>query len=352
MRTPGKRFFAWFIALALIMACVPSVATPVPPLDPNAIKTYIVQTADSASMQTQAAIPPTLTPTATLRSTFTPEPTFTNVPVINFPTATPIQRLQYFRVKHDNQLARYDYKSRTASNNWNGINNFTPETVPLFVAPREGSGTFRTIVNGSWETYIDALNNYDPKKLRYLKADNTALFNQTGFPKLESLTMGGNVITIVEIQGDMGRVNTLDYGSPGALKNVNYETRPDVIHKFVVVGWNKQTKSTYWLNTPQGAIYWPLVASRDVWIPLERIEPFPSLPRMVTANTTQEIRKNPSRDGAETGFELKEGEFVRIVDYFPSGSDVWGRTVNGGWIALLLSWKYLTDWRMDTLPPP
>ena len=352
MTSPARKFLIWGMALVLIMACVPSAVTPVPPLDPNAINTMIVQTAEAASANTQEAIPPTPTFTPTLRSTFTPESTFTNVPTIVFPTVTPIQRLQYFRVKHDNQLAIYDYKSRTAAKDWHGIDKFTPEVVPLFVGPTSTVGTNRTIVDGNWEIYIDALNNNDRKKLRYLKLDNSGLFNSTGFPKLESLTMGGNVITIAELQGEWGRVNTINYTNPGTLKDVNYVTRPDLVHKFVVVGWKNDTKTTYWLNTPQGAIYWPLVSNRDVWIQLERIEPFPSLPRVVTANTTQEIKRSPSKDGAETGVELAEGEFIRIVDYYPSGPDVWARTANGRWIALLLDRKYLTDWKMDTVPPP
>lgn len=352
MTGTARKIFLWGMALVLVMACVPSAITPVPPLDPNAINTIIVQTADAASVNTQAAIPPTLTATATLRSTFTPESTFTNIPSIIFPTGTPIQVRQYFRVKHDSQLARYNYQSRTAAKDWQGFDEYTPETVPLFVAPSETSGTHRTIVDGSWEIYIDALNGNDRKKIRYLKLDNSGLFNDVGFPKLESLTMGGNVITLIEIQGNMGRVNTIDYRNPGTLKEVNYVTRPDLVHKFVVVAWNKKNKTTYWVNTPQGAIYWPLVSSADLWIPLERIEPFPSLPLMVTANTTQVIRKFPSKDGDETGLELTAGEFIRIVDYYPSGPDVWGRTVNGSWIALLLNRAYLTDWQMETVPPP
>lgn len=351
MMSSAKKIFFLCMAFVLIMACAPSVAAPVPPLDPNAINTYIVQTADAAVARTQEAIPPTLTFTPTLRSTATAEPTFTNVPGIIFPTSTPIQRKQYFRVKHDNQLAEYNYKSRTAEN-WTGFDNFTPEVVPLFVGPNTTYGTNRTIVDGSWEIYIDALNDNDRKKLRYLKLDNSGLFNGTGFPKLESLTMGGNVITLAELQGGMGRVNTIDYKSPGALKDVNYITRPDLVHKFVVVAWNKKAKTTYWVNTPQGSIYWPLVSSEDVWISLDRIEPFPNLPRVVTANTTQEIRRTPSKDGTKTGTELAEGEFIRIVEYYPSGPDVWGRVSSGGWIALLLNRQFLTDWTMETVPPP
>lgn len=352
MTITGKKFILWSMALVLILACAPSMVTPVPPLDPNAINTSIVQTAEAASIRTQEAIPPTATITSTPRSTFTPEPTYTTVPVIVFPTLTPVQRVGYFRVKHDSQLAIYDYKSRTAAKDWIGVDLFTPEVVPLFIQPALAIGTHRTIVNGTWEVYIDALNGNNKQKLRYLKADNTALFNSAGFPKLESLTMGGNVITLLEIQGGWGRVNTINYTNPGALKEVNYATRPDLVHKFVVVAWKKDTKTTYWVNPPVGELYWPLVASRDVWIQMERLEPFPTLPMVVTAKTTQKIRESPGLDGEETGSEFSEGESGRIVEYHPAGSNVWGRLSGGGWIALLLHWKYPTDWSMATLPPP
>lgn len=352
MTNPGKKVFLWFITFILVMACAPSMVTPVAPLDPNAINTFVVQTAVAASTQTQKAVRPTPTTTSTPRSTFTPEPTFTTVPTIDFPTTTPVQRIQYFRIKHDSQIALYNYKSRTAADDWSGVNLFTPETVPLFVLPQTGSGTHRTKVDGSWETFINVLNGNDEKKLRYLKANDTALFNTSGFPDLESLTMGGNVITLAEIKNGWGRVTTIDYKGPGALKNIDYVTRPDLVHKFVVVGYKRSTKTTYWLNPPHGDIYWPLVSSRAVWISLERLEPFPILPMEVTAKSSQPILKEPALKAEDTGYEFSEGETGRIVEYYPSGSYVWGRLSGGGWIALLINWKYPTTWSMATLPPP
>lgn len=352
MRSPGQKYFLWFITFILVLACVPSMVTPVAPLDPNAINTYIAQTAESAATQTQAAIPPTTTATSTPRNTFTPEPTSTTVPTVIFPTGTPIQRIEYFRVKHDSQIAKYDYKSRTAARDWGGVNLFTPETVPLFVLPQEGTGTHRTVLNGRWETFINNLNGNDAKKMRYLKANDTALFNTSGFPNLESLTMGGNIVTLVEIKNGWGRVNTFDYKSPGDLKDVNYVTRPDLIHKFVVVGYNRSTKTTYWLDPPHGSIFWPLVSDRAVWISMDRLESFPILPMEVTAKKTQVIKKEPTTDAEETGSDFLKGKTWSIVEYYPSGGNVWGRLSGGGWIALVLHWEYLTTWSMATLPPP
>lgn len=69
--------------LALAMACLPASGSPIPTLDPGAINTIIVQTAEAASTQTAAVAPPSPTPTGTFRPTGTatvsPSPTITFV---------------------------------------------------------------------------------------------------------------------------------------------------------------------------------------------------------------------------------------------------------------------------------
>jgi len=251
----------------------------------------------------------------------------------------------------------YNYKSRTNDENSKDMLNQTPEVVPLFVLPKLTSGTARTRMEGRWEAFMDALNNYDQADLGYLKGTTTALFNTAGFPQLQSLTMGGNIVTLEEIQGSWGRVRTLDYGSPPSAAEVNYVTRPDVIHKFVVVGWKKSTKTTVIVYPPRGDLYWPLVTNRPVWIQMERLERFPGPPFIVTAKRDLFIQPQPGPNIEESRFKVKEGEAVKIIAYYPSGSNVWGRTQTGGWIPLL--WytvngapKYYTTWQMETLPPP
>ena len=113
MLSHRKKLLLWITTFTLIMACVPSVATPLPvvPLDPNAINTFIVQTSEAASTQTALAVPiftSTATFTVTPPSSFTPESTFTAVGVIIFPTSTPFEEKQYYRVKHDSQLAYHN----------------------------------------------------------------------------------------------------------------------------------------------------------------------------------------------------------------------------------------------------
>jgi hypothetical protein len=349
-----QRILICFAALALILACVPATPIPAPTLSSNDINVLIKWTADAASLQTLTAVPTfTSTPTitATPRNTSTPEPTATPISTFIFPTPSPIQRIQYFRVKHDSQLADYSFKARSAE--WTRTH--TPETVPLFAAPNLSAGTHRTPLVGSWDNYMRALNNFDEGKLNYLKSPISGLFNGAGFPQLESLTMGGNVITLDRIQGDWGQVHTQSYGSVGSAETENYKTRPDLVHKFVVVVWNRKTKSTYWTNPPRGSIYWPFVSRNTVWIPMERIEPFPILPMEVTVAVDQDVRVEPGKDSETTGRQIHKGETVTIVEYYPSGSEVWGRIYGSKWIALFMYQKtgptYFTSWSMATLPP-
>jgi hypothetical protein len=354
MRSHTKKILFGFITFALIMACVPGMATSVPisTLDAYAINTYIVQTANVAAMRTASV--PTLTATATLRSTFTPIPTYTLVGTLIPPSPLPIGKTQYYRVKHDTQLAKYNHQSRTVDPGWPESlwGSQTPEIVRLTLGQSLTSGTTRTIVDGTWSQYIDMLNDYNKKKINYVKADNTALFNGSGFPQLESLTMGGNVITLDEIQGDWGRVHTIDYSNPGPLKEVNYITRPDLVHKFVIIGWSRRTKSSYLSSTPQGDLYWPLVTAKPVWIPLEYLEPFPILPMEVTATKTQPIRQQPSLDSPHIRFDFTEGKTGTVIEYHPAGSDVWGQLNDGNWILLMRQGQFLTTWSMATYPPP
>lgn len=361
MRNTFKRSLLGLLIVALAAGCVPTLATPVPPLDMNAVSTAIAQTANAASAQTAQAIAlqATATSTTTPYPTFTPEATYTPVDVIIFPTVTPAQDVQYYRFKHDNQLAYYNFRSRTADNAWPiekwGLQ--TPEMVELWVNPAFGSGTHRTKLDSFWGNYLELLNGFNPRKLHYVKANDTALFDGAGFPQLESVSMGGNIITLDEIKNGWGRVHTFDFNNPGSLDDVNYLTRPDLVHKFILVGWDKKTRTTYFADPPPpyGDMYWPLVSTRAVWVSMDFLEPFPILPMTVKGVVEQEIKLKPEVDADSTGETLGVGESIRIMEYYPSGSDVWARVAGGGWIALLLHPKavitYMTDWRMQTRPP-
>lgn len=91
MTTKKSNFVLWISALMLILACVPSVGTSIPTVDPNLINDFIMQTANAAATRTAAALPtstPTSTVTPTPRNTSTPSPTVTVTFVFRLSTAT------------------------------------------------------------------------------------------------------------------------------------------------------------------------------------------------------------------------------------------------------------------------
>ena len=93
VRTRKTTVLLWVTALALIVACMPAIATPgVPTVDAEAVGTFIVQTVNAAGTRTAAAMPSaTLTPSVTpTRNTETPSPTPTATFIFVLPTFTPI----------------------------------------------------------------------------------------------------------------------------------------------------------------------------------------------------------------------------------------------------------------------
>jgi hypothetical protein len=129
-------------------------------------------------------------------------------------------------------------------------------------------------------------------------------------------------------------------------------TRPDLVHKFVVTGWKRTTRTTILTRPPKGDIYWPLVAKRTLWIEMSMLEAFPILPMEVTTNKDVYIQNKPGPTIEQTKSQLLKGKSATIIEYYPSGSDVWGRLSTGSWIPLLYRQQFFTTWTMATKPPP
>lgn len=92
MATRKLSYLMWSSALALILACVPTIGAPAPTVDPNELQVWIAQTANAAATQTVAAMPTstsTSIPTVTPENTFTPSPTSTATVI--FVLSTPTQ---------------------------------------------------------------------------------------------------------------------------------------------------------------------------------------------------------------------------------------------------------------------
>lgn len=92
-RTHKTTLMMWSTALVLVMACVPTLATPsVPTVNANAVGTFIALTVNAAGSQTAAAMPSsTLTPSVTpTQNTATASPTITPTVIFILSTPTPI----------------------------------------------------------------------------------------------------------------------------------------------------------------------------------------------------------------------------------------------------------------------
>lgn len=182
----------------------------------------------------------------------------------------PPPSVQYYRIRHDNP-------SRTSAPNWHGVGTQTPEVFPCMLEPNASSGTFRTHVV-DFESFFRGLQTGDSiasaeQKYNYLTADNTALFNTFGWDKYESIVMGGNVVTLDEIQGNWGRIHTLKASDPvPSASVVDFDSVPWLVHKFTVVSYAQNY--THWVNTPKGVIYYPLITNDGgMWIEMSKLYP-------------------------------------------------------------------------------
>lgn len=85
---------------------------------------------------------------------------------------------------------------------------------------------------------------------------------------------------------------------------------------------------------------------------MERLEAFPALPLEVTVEADLYLQTTAGPTIDKTGRQLTIGESVTVIAYQPLGPNVWGRLQNGRWIPLLYGGRYLTTWKMETVPPP
>lgn len=186
MATTGKtKLLIWLTALLLVMACVPSLATPaVPTLDPGAVNTFIAQTAMAASTRTAAAIPtetPSLTPTPT-RNTPTPSPTATATIIFILSTPTP-------RIPTEGNLGG----SGSSSDNLAcQVTRVIPANGSTFT-PRQNFTVIWTVKNIGKK-------NWDRTIVQYLYSSGTKLHKVTGYGLPENVKRATSIDLPVEMR--------------------------------------------------------------------------------------------------------------------------------------------------------
>jgi hypothetical protein len=257
----------------------------------------------------------------------------------------------YARCKSDVDTKWWDHQSRTASENWKDLR-IAPATVSLSINPA-GHTKDRFAPSDAWVKYIAALNggrNSEEYTALVRKGGSWNINGTLEHPKLESLSFWGAVLEIESLHDKYAKIKTLNAkADPPSAEAVNYLNQPQYVHQFTAI----DDKGKMHLLADGLRAYSVMVSVGDLYVPLDRIEFFPSLPRQVYLNTDLNTYETPPTNGnhKRKATKLVRGQTVRIVKYAVRGTDVWARTLQG-WIALCVGSpsRFLTSWKMHTRP--
>lgn len=253
--------------------------------------------------------------------------------------------------------AWWNYMPRSQTEGWEerddkGTWDIPPATVSLSITP-EGHAKDRFKLPEGWIDYVARLNggeNSSEYKALMRKAGGWNNVGTIDEPKVESLAWWGSVVEIREISGSSAAIKSFAHlnAAPSAAM-VNYDNNPELVHQFTAIS---DEGKMHLLGIGYRA-YSVLVARQQLYVPLDRIELFPSLPREVRTLTDLETYKSPPRNGQLTknSARLTTGQTVKIFDYAVRATDVWGLTLQG-WVALAIGTpsRFLTTWEMETRP--
>lgn len=186
MNTRNKTFLFWFSALTFALACVPTVGTPFPTVDPNQVNQIIAQTANAAGTQTAAALPSS-TPTAltsTPENTFTPSPTFTStvIFVLASPTSPPTSTVAFIL-------------------GTGGTSNQDFACEVLSVSPPNGT-TFRSRdeFDTTWRVKNIGQKNWTENNIDYVYENGATLHTVAGYDLQSDVRRGGSVDIVVDME--------------------------------------------------------------------------------------------------------------------------------------------------------
>lgn len=171
----------------------------------------------------------------------------------------------FWRVLGDEELAEFNNQSRTLDPNWA----YLPQTPSVFrfeVTGREPKSDYRVDISPLLVD-IFRLNNWtqEDNHAAYLFSAGTALFNNTGYPKQQYLTMSFNLLEEIAVEGAYLKFKTITPATYTA--HMKRETHPQFIHKWDIV--TSKNKRTVHVNTPHGDMFWFLCSKEGFgYIPL------------------------------------------------------------------------------------
>ncbi|MQC27089.1 MAG: hypothetical protein DWG76_06550 [Chloroflexi bacterium] len=268
---------------------------------------------------------------------------------------------RFARLMHDPQWM--PWPSRMGAPDWNrGFSSDRyPETVPLWGRPRSGDGEFT--YTREWLEYLRDLQPHEEAAI-WVALPGAGLFDRFNDsipilnldelsvePKAEGISSGGNVVLVLETRNGSVRIQMLFVGDdPPDVDAVNYQTAPWLVTKFTSVSIEGELGNAGGMD-----VYFPNVGDErcGYWVDLQRVEMFPRLPFEAAATVSNTLREGPANSSRSVG-GVAAGQVIRVLEYFPQGSDVWGRTENG-WLLLEYLQNgqpvYTTTWSMATRPP-
>lgn len=146
-----------------------------------------------------------------------------------------------------------------------------PAIVRAFTRPSTKSGNHSTRMDRhGWEDYLRKLNG---KKFDASIHSRLAMFNNQhgmGWPKMKSLFFAGNILRAVptDKRGWL-RIVTLDYASGPPEGMPTFRDNPIYVMEFTLNDWGAEK-----LLTRGNRLYYPVVSTHPVYMPVSRLEPF------------------------------------------------------------------------------
>ena len=200
--TRKTKLLIWVITLAVIMACVPTLASPsIPTADPGAVNTFIAQTANAAATRTAAAMP-TLTPTVTItptRNTETPSPTATAtvIFILSSPTS-PV-------------IPTFTGLSSGSGSGSGGSSSANYACQVTKVSPANGTAfAARADFDAVWTVKNIGQKNWDRTSLDYFYSSGTKMHKVSGYDLSTNVKVGEttNITVDMEAPKDPGNYST------------------------------------------------------------------------------------------------------------------------------------------------
>ena len=193
--TRKTKLWVWVTALALIMACAPSLATPsIPTMDPGAVNTFIAQTVNAASTQTAVSMP-----------TFTPSPTITPTVVTETPLPTATATFIFILSSPTSRVV----PTFTSSGGDTSTENYSCK-ITRVVPPNGSSFNPRDDFDAIWTVTNNGQKNWDRNSIDYVYSSGAKLHKVSGYDLATNVKVGNSIDLGVDMRApkDSGTYTT------------------------------------------------------------------------------------------------------------------------------------------------